>query len=561
MVRSKVGRMEESQNGLAVEPKPKLLHASVLGGGIPTTPDYSPYIGTDWSGDVGLTPEKLVVPNAYHAVLEMVYDFYQRGGSVATVINRMAEFTVTNIKNGQRETSDEANTYFDAILHRKPSRMLRFLRTCALEYFLSGMVVPRVDWVPIKGKDWSPDLKPGKTYYAPVFDLYPPKLVLISWAGWGAKKFYIKIPAKDVRLIKSGGSRIKEQQLKYDAWVQNYPSFVAQVRNGSDKIELQNVDPILRKEVSISQYPTPFLFPVLEPLLFKQQLRRMDFAVASRVINAILLISEGDKDFPLTEENQGNLNELKQQIQMRSGNAAAQERLFMLFSNHTTKLEWITPDVSAMLDQEKYRQTNEEIESGLGFTKVLLTGDSRQAQASEVSTYAVQPQMEDFRSMAIEWIEDLYVKACEMNGFSIKNRPEPNWKPVRLQDYVKTAAIFAAAFAEGNISRTTRAESIGTDFETETELMKDEKKLMKGLDAFPPMPYSPLPPVGVGGRPLGSQNVPVNNRNSGVKPAGQKPLSRIKAQMMDDAEVVELIDNIAKAYGIEITPEDIIEKE
>jgi hypothetical protein len=559
--------------------KIKLTSASAMAGGVPAFGEnygsfYMPY--GDLSGQLGYTPEKLIVPKEYHTVLRMCYEFYHRGGAVSTVLNRIAEFTVTEIRNGQRKTSDEANTYYSALLSNKPSRLHRFLRTAALEYLLSGMVIPRIDWIPLKGSDIHPDLKPNKTYVMPQFDLYPPLLVDIAWAGWGAKKFYIKIPSSDVRLIRNGGSKVKEQQKKYDSWINNYPTFVDQILSGSDKIELKDIDPILRKEISISPYPTPYLYPVLEPLVFKQQLVRMDFAVASRVINAVLLVQEGDKDFPIVEEQSDRLEALKQQIYARTGNPQLMERLFILFSNHTTKLTWITPDTSALLNRDKYLHVNDEISEGLGFTRVLLTGDSRQAQASEVSTYAVQPQMEDFRSMTLEWINDLYVKAGELNGF--KNLPSPSWKPIRLQDFVKTAAIFAEAFREGNLSRTTRAESIGTNFETETELMKDEADLMKGLPAYQPTPYSPAPPIvgqqggngeaptsnnGAGpGRPQGSQNVPVNNRNSGVKPPGQKPMSRIKAEeiaLMADEDVVELINSIAEAAGLLITPDDIID--
>lgn len=541
----------------------KLASASAMAGGIPP-------FGNDWGSfymptgpsGLGLGPEKLVVPKDYHAVLQLCYDFYYRGGKAATVINRLSEFTVTDIRNGQRKTSDEANSYYDAILHNKPSRLMRFLQTMALEFYLSGMVLPRVDWVPMKGAEISPKLRQGKTYYMPQFDLYPPMLCEVAWAGWGQKKYYIKIPSSDVRLIRSGGSRIKEQQRKYMMWVENYPTWVQQIQNGADKIELRDVDPILRKEISISPYPTPYLFPVLEPLIFKQQLRRMDFAVASRVINAILLVTEGDKDFPVVEEQQERLQAIKEQLYARAGDPASMERLFMLFSNHTTKLEWITPDVEAMLSQDKYLQADQEIDEGLGFTRVLLTGDSRQAQASEVSTYAVQPMMEQFRGMALEWTRDLYDKAGELNNF--KNRPVPSFKPIRLQDFVKTAAIFAQAFKEGNLSRTTRAESIGSDFETETELMKDEAELMKGLPAYQPTPYSPPPPIvgqGSPGRPQGSQNVPVNNRNSGVKPSGQSPTSQLRAALVEDETLVKMIDEYAVAKGMLITAQDIIDDE
>lgn len=548
-----------------VENNIQLASASILAGGIPVMGgDYGNFYFPQ--GDVnaayGLTPEKLIVPKEYHTVLRMVYDFYQRGGMVGTIINRLAEFTITEIRNGQRKTTDEANKYYEAILHERPSRLMRFLRTAALEYFLSGMVIPRVDWTPLMGGDISPDLRPNKKYYMPQFDLYPPQLVDIQWAGWGQKTFWIKIPSSDINLIRNGGSRIKIQQEKFQAWTENYPSFVQLIQSGADKIQIKDSDPILRKEISITPYPTPYLFPVLEPLMFKQHLRRMDFAVASRVINAILLVQEGDKDFPITEDNKGNLEKLQQQILARSANPALQERLFILFSNHTTKLSWVTPDISALLNQEKYQQINDDLQEGLGFTKVLLTGESRQATASEISTYAIQPMMEEFRGMILEWINNLYWKAGEMNGF--KQHPQPTFRPIRLQDFIKTAAIFAQAFKEGTISRTTRAESVGTDFETETELMKDESALMKGLPAYQPTPYSPLPPI-MGnngpGRPIGSQNVPVNNRNSGVKPPEQSPTSRVSAELLDDQEFIDLLDKVAQESGLLITADDIIREE
>jgi hypothetical protein len=545
------------------EPK-KLAKASIMGGAPPFGEGfgafYMPYQTVDNAySSLGLSPEKLVIPRDFQAVIRMCYDFYQRGGIVTTVINRIAELSITEVRNGQRKTSDEANNYYTAVLHRKPSRMMRFLRTAALEYFLSGLVLPKVDWVELPGKDVGDTLNATKTYVMPVFDLYPPNLITITWAGWGDKNFYLKVPSADVRLIRRGGSKIKEQQLRYNMWLNQYPTFVNDVKAGADMILLKDVDPILRKEFSATPYPTPFLFNVLEALIFKQQLRRMDYAVAARVINAILLVQEGNDDYPLTEETRENLDELKNQILARSNNPRLMERLFILFSNHTTKLEWITPDVSAMLDQDKYRQTNEELNEGLGFARVLITGEARNGQASEVSTWAIQPQMEELRAMLKEWMQEVYEEAGELNKF--RNIPDPDFKPIRLQDFIKTAAIFQAAFTEGNVSRTTRAESIGLNFETEVELMKDERPLLEGLPEFPAMPYSPAPGiVGPGGkpagRPVGSQNVPVNKRNTGVKPKGQKPTSKVsKSEFMEDEQVIDLIDKIATARGIVVTPE------
>ena len=513
---------------------------------------YSNAADSYWQA-LGLAPEKLVVPREYHEVLQLVYDFYQRGAIITTVINRLAELAITDIRNGQRKTTDEQNAFFEAVLHRKPSRLMRFLRTAALEYFLSGMVIPRVDYEEIEGKDLSPKLIQNKIYTVPKLDLYPPNLIFVVWVGWGEKDYYLKIPDADIKLIRSGGaSKIKEQQLKYDFYKQNYPALVEDIKRGSDKIRLTNIDPILRKEISYSPYPTPYLYNVLEPLIFKQQLRRMDFAVASRVINAILLVKEGNDNYPITEETRENLDELKAQIMARSNNPRLMERLIMLFTNHTTQLEWIIPDVSAMLDQDKYRQTNEELSEGLGLARVLITGEARgTGTSSEISTWAIQPMLEELRSNFTEWVTWLYEDLSEKNKF--RNTAAPIFKPIKLQDFVKTAAVFAQLFTEGNLSRTTRTDMAGLDFETEVELMKDEKGTMEGLPPFPPMPYSPLPPTSQqGGRPLGSQNVPLNKRNTGTKPSGQKPVSRVKVaeELMEDEEVINMIVDLAEKFGM-----------
>lgn len=580
--------MEEEKGVIAVAASPpKLAVASGFGdiAGFTTVSNFYMPEGVDGvARKYGVFPDKLIIPREYHAVIDMCYDFYQRGGIVGTVVNRLTEMAMTPISNGQRKTTDEANEYFDTVLHRPPSRINRFIHTAALEYFLSGMVLPRVEWKEMLGEELSPRLIAKRKYWIPIVDLYPPRLIRVDWgSGWGTKKYFLRIPDKDVKLIRGGADKIKSQQNKsrYEMWEKEYPDVFQAVKRGSKEIEITDVDAILRKEVSFSEYPTPFLFNVLESLVYKQQLRRMDYSTASRIIHAILLITEGNDDFPLTEESRGNLDALKSQISFYMRNPSMMQRLFPLFSNHTTKLEWIQPDVQSMLDQSKYEQVNDEISEGLGFAKILVTGESRNAQASEVSTWAIQPMMEELRDMLLEWLAPIYEQASELNGF--RQTPIPTFAPIRLQDFIKTAAVFAQAFKEGNISRTTRNQMMGIDFVSETEKMKDEKQYLDEIEAlgdYPILPYDVQtpPPVDLtgtvgggtgrppgaknkGGRPLGTQNPAVNKRNRGIKPSGQAPVSRLKTkaetEVLDPEELIEFASEVMASLGKTITVEDL----
>jgi len=133
-----------------------------------------------------------------------------------------------------------------------------------------------------------------------------------------------------------------------------------------------------------AEYPIPYLYPGLESYKHKRNLRRMDYSIASRVISAILHVKAGSDEFPLTEDQQDVLDDLESKFHWREGISPTDiERVFTLFTNHTIELNWVFPDVEALLNDKKYDAVNKDIILALGFPRILITGETERSFTSD----------------------------------------------------------------------------------------------------------------------------------------------------------------------------------
>jgi hypothetical protein len=223
----------------------------------------------------------------------------------------------------------------------------------------------------------------------------------------------------------------------------------------------------------------------------------MDYSIASRVISAILLITLGDKDFPLTdsEEDQTQFDGIKQQMIWRNTNERDIERVFMLFGNHTLKLQWVFPDTAALLNENKYKDVNQDIIFALGFPRILITGETEKSNASDAQYATMSPTktMDNMREKIITVIRAIVEEVAKANHF--KSSPEVTFEKLRLAEFQTFAQSLLSLYDKGNISRESIDEYFGYDYDDEFEKLKEEFKALKasGLPEFAPTPNSRVP--------------------------------------------------------------------
>lgn len=437
--------------------------------------------------------DRMEIPTEFHKLIKTCRFFYKRDPIAGTVLNKMVDCAITPLKNKQQECSEEEFEVYNSI-----NEMLQeFFRNVCLEYLLSGMVVPHYEWVRVKGSDLSQKLDSRRRVNVPDNIWFrDPATITVKKAAIPNKRYYfVEVDAKTIYFIKNKGKYPDGTVDKetYNELVKNYPAFVKAVmdlKGSKMSIKLDDIRPILSKTLPEEEYPVPYMSNALESLMHKRNLKRMDYSIAARVIAAIQLIKLGSDEFPCTDDT--DFDQIRNQMNYRTS-AGQAERIYQLFANHTLTIEWVFPDTEAMLNREKYSIVEDDIIAAFGFPRTLITGEtlrSNVAGGTDFAAFSPIASMEAIRDKLIEWTRELYKEIQTRNKF--KNRPDPRFSPMRLYKLLDLNTIGQALYMEGNISRESRQELVGLDFDTEVERKSTEEQKYKdkGIPPAPEMPFS-----------------------------------------------------------------------
>lgn len=433
--------------------------------------------------------------------------FYFRHDPLAnTVIGKIVDIAINDLhvhSVGSRVSQQEKAIY-DAV----KSDLLKFLREAAFEYLTTGLVVPEIRFTPIKKAELRDKYIPRITSlrYPTSMWIRDSKDIVIKRPMMSEKEsLFLKLPSELINFINNKGDYgdgIADKDL-YKQIAQLYPEIVAAIRAGKDQVLLKN--PLVIKSTSLadSPYPIPYLYPALEALKHKRNLRRMDYSIAARVISAIMHVKVGSDEFPLTADQQDVLDDLELKFKWRQNLTIDDiERVVGLFTNHTVSIDWIYPDTEALLDDNKYNTVNQDIIVALGFPRILITGETERSFASDPQIATISPlhTMEQLQRTLLPLAKKVFSGLSEYNT-EVSNIPEVEFKPISLMSLQIFYDGLKNLYDTGNLSRQDYAEAYGYELDDQLAKRKEADDLMKELklEAFAPTPHSNAP--GSPGRP------------------------------------------------------------
>lgn len=435
---------------------------------------------------------------SFEKIIDACRFFYKRDPIGATVINKLVEIGINDLVIAKNGLSDNEARIFYFL----EPKLKEYAKAMALEYLVTGLVVPEIKFAAIdKSKYKAYGIKKYNSLILPEsMWIRDPKTIKIKKTLLSDKpSYFVKIPQEVINFIKNEGaytSKLKDPKL-YAELLAYYPLFVQEIKDGKTEILLtENTDLILRRNVlSNTAEPLQYFYPALESMRHKRNLRRMDYAIASRVISAIQLIKLGSDEFPLTEDDSEQLESIKNQMLWRDNGDKNVERIFQLFTPHTTQIEWIFPPTEALLNEIKYKDVNQDILFALGFPRILLTGESERTGTSDPQYATMSPvqTMNNFRDQILEVLRYIANEVADRNN--LKSFPIVTFKPLQLSEFEIFAKALSDLYTTGNLSRQSYAEAFGYNWNDEIVKKIEEKKVMvaSDLEEFAPQPFSPQP--------------------------------------------------------------------
>lgn len=434
----------------------------------------------------------------YRKVLNDCRFFYKHESLASTTINKLIDIGITKIKVDQGTLSDNEYKIFQGGLLEQ---IQAFVEEAALEYLISGLVIPEIKFSMVNtrqlkklGIKRKPSLLLPDTLY-----IRNPEQVKIKRGFFQTKSsYFLKIPDKYLYFILNEGTYpdMTEDKEAYEHLKRKYPKMIEEVKAGKREFKLENDHIIQAKTISNSDYPIPFLYPALEPMRHKRNIRRMDYAIASRAIAAILQIKIGNDEFPVTEDEADAFDNIEAQMRQRNTGSKEIERIFQLFTNHTVELEWIFPELESLLHSDKYMEINEDILYALGFPRILVTGETQRSGTSNpkyamMSPYKSMIKLQRILLPLVEYIIDEVIEENKLGGIPSKI----SFGDINLNDFNEYLEALAKLYESGNLSREAFATALGFNITEELNKRKEENDLLEklGLEEFGPVPFSTSP--------------------------------------------------------------------
>jgi hypothetical protein len=517
--------LDESNVKYDVEGDFKLGKGSVRNRYEPTNYDY---LSQHTSNQKSYT-QALKTPTDPHDKIRLASELYYKEPIIGTVIDMMVDFSASGFNN---ECADkEVKKLYDQ--WAKDIKLQETVEHIFLEYYRSGNVsIYRSDR---DAKVKKTTTKKGKATATEEFTfpsgytiLNPMNVKIEGPLLFNQERAYLELGEDLVKMTKEGDSSV----------LKLIPAEVVKaVRSGRGNIPL---DPklytrITRKKQPYERYATPYLERVFEPIMYKQKLRMMDMSTIEGLVNQLVTVTIGNDEYPASDEDLEAISALFQ----------TPNKAYTVFWNHTLEVKFHKPEGIETLNNDKYKQVNDDILAGLGVSRVLIDGQGSNFSTAWVSILSLIERLDNTREKVVRWLEDEYKRIADENGFKVIPKVQFNKMNLREDNYIRD--VLLAMYDRGLIDEEDILKETGRDYESIIETKKRNEKNSK-LFLPPEQPFQGGQTGPNGGKPSGQPQKPMKQRdvspeqNSGNPPKSKANKSIAYSQQLEEEYETELVE-------------------
>ena len=361
-------------------------------------------------------------------------------------------------------------------------------------------------------------------------------------------------------------TRLKDPQTDEDrAFLQSLPpearKAVAEKSWQTDGVKVK-LDPTklifsFYKKNDYEPFAVPFLYPILDDINAKIELKKMDQAITRTVENVILLITHGAK------KEDGGINPANGQALQNIFTNSTMSRI--LVADWTTKGEFIIPDLNKVLGPEKYQVLNDDIREGLAN---ILLGEEKYGNTQTKVKIFLEGLKEARNTFIDEFLQPEIKRVAKNLGF--RDYPLAAMREISGNDNTQFQRVVTRLMELGLIDAKSGITTIQNgefpDVEDESFMVSQEQYVAdrkKGL-------WNPLSPVATQAQPAPkidpnnlikqptspSSGTPPKKKNKVLTPSGRPrdskaSIASIKNSIYQTDELFEYAySEVAKAKGV-----------
>ena len=258
--------------------------------------------------------------------------------------------------------------------------------------------------------------------------LNPTEIELVGPAIFNQTRVVLKISDELEQLVKrediEGAITLSEKKI-----LDNLPPEIkSAIKKGEDvELDPEYVGNIDNRRMPYEKYAINPMVRALEAVEYKESLREADYSTIDGITSEILVVTIGDKDFPVTDE---------EELQAVSELFNTAQKAYTVVWNHTLKVERIpVENIDQIFGAKKFEQAEMDISGSMRVPRALLDGvmiGNTSKEALSLSIKSLTALINYARRQVTRWLYREYAIISEAYGFD--RYPTVRWDTFVLKD-------------------------------------------------------------------------------------------------------------------------------